>query len=144
MFAVIFSILFLTFPAYENNINDKFLDTYLFSAWSGRVPLLWAFWPFFLILNAFLYMADILAKTAVITVSSWDEIHFVLILPICWWIISVWRCGKNTQTRTWGACARLMIFAVLFDYALKLLIRIDYPRLFFACEELLLDYGSCF
>jgi hypothetical protein len=144
IFTVLLGLLFLTFPDYENNVNSKLLDNFLFSAWCGHAPLLWAFWPFFVILNACLYSADILAKSALITVSSWDEIHFVLILPICWWITAVWRCSKNTQTRIWGACARLMIFAVFFEYALKLLIRIDYPRLFFACEEVLLDYSSCF
>ena len=141
---VLFGLLFLTFPDYGNNVNPKFQENFLFSSWCGSAPLMWAFWPFFIILNGCLYSADILAKSALITVSSWDEIHFVLILPICWWITAVWRCSKNTKTRIWGTCARLMLLSVLFEYALKLLIRIDYPRLFFACEEVLLDYGSCF
>jgi len=144
IFAVIFIILLLTIPEYENESKDKFRDDYLFSAWNGQAPLGWTFWPFFLLLNACLYTADILAKAGFFTVSSWDEVHFVMLFPICWWTISVWRCSKNTQVRVWGAGARLMTLTVFFEYALKLSIRMDYPRIFFACEELLLDYGNCF
>ena len=85
-----------------------------------------------------------LAKLGLLTVSSWDDVHIMLLLPIVWWSTSVWRCSANTDIRLGSSGARLMIFAVLFEYGLKLLIRIDYPRIFFGCEELLLDYGSCF
>jgi hypothetical protein len=37
-----------------------------------------------------------------------------------------------------------MTFAVFFEYALKLVIRDDYPRIFFACQDIMLDYASCF
>jgi|CXWL01.1.fsa_nt_gi hypothetical protein len=141
---ILYAALFFTLPAYENNTRPSFLDNYLFSAWHGQAPLLWAFLPFYLLLNAGLFFADRLAKTGEITVSSWDEIHFVLVLPICWWTLSVWRCCKNSTAPSWQALARLLTLSVYFEFALKLVIRIDYPRLFFACEELMLDYGSCF
>ncbi len=91
-----------------------------------------------------LYTADTLVKMGLLTVSSWDDVHIMLLLPIVWWITAIWRCSANTQFKAYMAGARLVTFAVLFEYALKLLLRIDYPRLFFGCEELLLDYGSCF
>ena len=118
--------------------------SYLFAAWTGQGQLVWVFWPFFIILNASLYTADTLVKTGLLTVSSWDDVHIMLLLPMVWWITAIWRCAANTQFKTYSAGARLVTFAVLFEYALKLLLRIDYPRLFFGCEELLLDYGSCF
>lgn len=140
----LFLILFLTHPLHENLTTTDFRTHYLFSAWNGNAPLSWAFWPFFLLLNSSLFIADFLAKTGVITVSSWDDIHFVLLFPLCWWTLAVWRCSKNAKTAAWQAFSRLVTLSVFFEYAVKLSIRIDYPRIFFACEDLLLDYGSCF
>ncbi|MDO9103452.1 MAG: hypothetical protein Q7U57_00685 [Methylovulum sp.] len=143
IFLGLFIVLFMATQARGENGPLQQGD-YLFAAWSGKVKLAWAFWPFFLVLNASLYAADILATTGIFTVSSWDDIHIALLLPIVWWATSVWRCSANSTARAWGACARLMTISVFFEYGLKLLIRMDYPRLFFNCEELLLDYGSCF
>ena len=137
-------VLFISSPTSDENLRKLALDNYLFAAWSGRVSLIWVFWPFFLILNAGLYGADTLAKIGMLTVSSWDDVHLMLLLPIAWWTTAIWRCSANTSLRAWMACARLLTLAVFFEYGLKLVIRIDYPRIFFGCEELLLDYGSCF
>ncbi|MEQ1531777.1 MAG: hypothetical protein ABL925_20895 [Methylococcales bacterium] len=120
------------------------LNNYLLSAWLGYLGLHWACWPFFILLNLCLHLTDNLAKSGLLTVSSWDEIHFVLMLCVVWWTTAVWRCSANTFSRFWAGLARLATLAVWFEYALKLLIRIDYPRVFFNCEDLLLDYGSCF
>ena len=136
--------LFITLPEPEADYCHFSPDHYLFSAWQGRASLRWTFWPFFLILNALLHVTDRLAKASVLTVSSWDDIHFILLFPISWWVVSVWRCSKNVKLRFWATWARLMTLAVFLEYALKLVIRIDYPRIFFICEELLLDYGNCF
>jgi len=144
IFIALFAALFITSPLCVDNLQKRPLDNYLFAAWSGSVALNWVFWPFFLILNVCLYLADTLAKAGIFTVSSWDDVHLMLLLPIVWWSTSVWRCSVNTNLRVWAACTRLMTLAVFFEYGLKLLIRIDYARIFFGCEELLLDYGSCF
>ncbi|UOA10889.1 hypothetical protein KKZ03_17720 [Methylobacter sp. S3L5C] len=143
IFFGLFVVLFISSPPVSEDFQEQ-AKGYLFSAWTGRVTLGWVFWPFFLILNSSLYVADTLAKNGMLTVSSWDDVHLMLLLPIVWWIVAIWRCSVNTHLRVWMACARLLTFAVFFEYGLKLLIRIDYPRIFFGCEELLLDYGSCF
>jgi hypothetical protein len=140
----LFMVLFISSPFCEDNVQKQVFDNYLFAAWSGNFSLKWVFWPFFLVLNTCLYAADTLAKEGMFTVSSWDDVHLMLLLPIAWWITAVWRCSANTQLRLWATCARLLTLGVFFEYGLKLLIRIDYPRIFFGCEELLLDYGSCF
>ena len=119
-------------------------DNYFLASWVGGVPLSSVFWPFFLLLNLSLLSADLLAKAGKISVSSWDDIHFILILPIVWWSISIWRCSSNSNNRLWPGLSRTATLAVVAEYALKLLIRVDYPRIFFNCEEILLDYGSCF
>jgi hypothetical protein len=144
MTGMIVIVLFFCAPPAERNWQPETYGSFLLTSWLGGVSLHWAFWPFFLFLNAGLLFADQLAKTGAITVSSWDEIHFVLTFPIAWWITSVWRCSRNTYNRIWSALARSATVAVPIEYAIKLLIRIDYPRIFFNCEELLLDYGSCF
>jgi hypothetical protein len=144
IFLILFIILFICSPLDGVNIQEQSFDNYLFAAWSGRLALKWVFWPFFLILNVSLYAADTLTKAGMLTVSSWDDVHLMLLLPIVWWTTAVWRCSGNVLLRVWAASARLLTLAVFFEYSLKLLIRIDYPRIFFGCEELLLDYGSCF
>jgi hypothetical protein len=144
MAGTIFIVLYFSAPQPEQNWQAQSFDSFLLTSWLGGVSLHWVFWPFFLFLNASLLLADQLAKAGAITVSSWDEIHFILLLPIAWWIISIWRCSSNTEARIWAALARFTTLAVLIEYGLKMLIRIDYPRIFFNCEELLLDYGNCF
>ena len=117
---------------------------YLQMAWLGHLPLWKVFWPFFLFLNAVLYGLDNLAKLGEFTVSSWDEVHFILFTPIIFWSLCVWRNSIHCSDRLWAALARLWVIAVYFEYVLKLFIRIDYPRIFFDCNELLLDYAACF
>lgn len=137
-------VLFLSAPACADNLQQLSLKHYLFSAWIGVIRLHWVFWPFFIFLNISLYIADTLAKMGLLTVSSWDDVHLMLLLPIIWWTTAIWRCSANTTQPIFAAACRLLTLAIFFEYGLKLLIRIDYPRLFFGCEELLLDYGSCF
>jgi hypothetical protein len=144
IFLGLFVVLLISSPPPRVDFQKQEVSGYLFSAWTGGVALGWVFWPFFLILNVGLYAADTLAKIGMLTVSSWDDVHLMLLLPIVWWSVAIWRCSANTQLRVWMACTRLLTLAVFFEYGLKLLIRIDYPRIFFGCEELLLDYGSCF
>jgi hypothetical protein len=144
IFMALFVILFINSLFFNESPQKQSTDNYLLAGWNGGASLKWVFWPFFLILNACLYTADTLVKVGMFTVSSWDDMHFMLLLPIIWWTIAVWRCSPNTNLSVWAACARLLTLSVFFEYGLKLLIRIDYPRIFFGCDELLLDYGSCF
>ncbi|MGR9085698.1 MAG: hypothetical protein ACU841_01315 [Gammaproteobacteria bacterium] len=139
----LWSLLFLTLPPVEGGGPGPG-SHYLFSAWTGSTALRWVFWPFFLLLNPILFSLDGLAKSGRFTVSSWDDIHFILMFPIIWWTTSVWRCSVHTGAKHWAASARLATIAVLLEYGLKLVIRIDYPRLFFNCEDTMLNYGSCF
>ncbi|SJM89798.1 conserved membrane hypothetical protein [Crenothrix polyspora] len=143
MTVAILVLLYISAPQ-EKNWQPKPYSNFLLTAWLGGVSLYWVFWPFFLCLNAGLVVADLLAKSASITVSTWDEIHFALFLGVVWWSISIWRCSSNTRLRVWAALARLATVAVFVEYGLMMFIRIYYPRIFFNCEEALLDYGSCF
>lgn len=136
--------LYVGAPQPNLEFKAKPVENFLLGSWLGEISLPRVFWPFFLFLNVSLLTADLLAKAGTITVSSWDEIHFVLLLPIVWWTVSIWRCSNTIIDKIWAALARLATIAVFIEYGLKLLIRIDYPRIYFNCEEILLNYGSCF
>ena len=125
-------------------VSDLTLYSYLYDSWTGMVKLWLVFWPFFIIINLSLLAADSLAKNGSITVSSWDEIHFILLTPVIFWTIIVWRNSLNTCSRYWAVGARFMTLTLFFEYALKLIIRRDYPRIFFECQEIALDYAACF
>ncbi|MEC4747909.1 hypothetical protein [Methylomicrobium sp. Wu6] len=142
--AGLFVIVWMLAPAPDGDFRQLMCENYWFSCWVGGQRLVAVFWPFFLVLNAVLFGADWLVKSGRLTVSSWDDVHFVLVLPIVWWTVSIWRCSARARFRWYGAGARFITICVFLEYALKLYLRIDYPRLFFNCEELLLDYGSCF
>lgn len=139
----ILALLYISAPQ-EKNWRQQPYSNFLLASWLGGVSLYWVFWPFFLILNACLFASDVLAKSALITVSTWDEIHFALFLGIIWWGVSIWRCSGNTGLRLWSTLARFATVAAMVEYGLMLFIRIYYPRIFFNCQEAMLDYGSCF
>jgi len=125
-------------------VSELTMYQYLFDSWNGLVKLWLVFWPFFIILNLSLYIVDSMARAGDLTVSSWDEIHFILLTPVLFWTIIVWRNPLNTCSRYWAIAARFMTLAVFFEFGLKLAIRIDYPRVFFQCQEAMLDYAACF
>jgi hypothetical protein len=137
-------LLYISVPTLAYKWQPKTYTNFLLAAWLGNISLYWVFWPFFLCLNAGLFTADVLAKSTLITVSTWDEIHFVFFLGVLWWATSIWRCSANTSLSVWAALARFATLAVFAEYGLMMCIRIYYPRIFFNCEEALLDYGSCF
>ncbi len=126
------------------SVKDLTLYQYLFDSWDGMVKLWLVFWPFFIILNVSLFLCDSLAKAGMFTVSSWDEIYFILLTPVLFWTTIVWRNSANTRSIYWAIAARFMTLAVFFEYALKLAIRRDYPRIFFECQDIALDYAACF
>jgi len=125
-------------------VSELTLYQYLFDSWNGQIKLWLVFWPFFILLNSVLFFVDGLAKAGEFTVSSWDAVHFMMFTPIIFWFVSVWRNSLNTGSRYWAVLARFTTLAVFFEYALKWVIRQDYPRVFFECHEAVLDYASCF
>lgn len=114
------------------------------AAFHGEMALWIVFWPYFLILNLILITADSLAVTSSISVSSWDDILLMAISSSLMWTIAIWRCSWQTNSRIWAALARLLTLCAFLDYCLRILIRIDYPRAFFNCEEAILNYSTCF
>jgi hypothetical protein len=145
---ILFVALFISSPFPNVALEDKPFNYplyhYFLYAWSAQLSLWRVFWPFFLILNTGFYLADYAAKAGELTVSSWDNLYFMFFFPSIWWSIAVWRSSANTGAKTWAAYARLLTLAVFFEYGLKLFIRIDYPQIFFECQDKLMDYMMCF
>jgi hypothetical protein len=145
---VLFAALLLSAP-YPEGIpdltpTDTSLYAYLVYAWTAQLGLGRVFWPFFMLLNLGLFVTDYQAKTGEISVSSWDDLHFMFFFPSIFWSIAVWRSSVNTSKRIWAAYARLLTLAVFFEYGLKVFIRSEYPDIFFECQEKMMDYMSCF
>ncbi|MBE0469872.1 MAG: hypothetical protein IBX55_10255 [Methyloprofundus sp.] len=148
---LIYLVIYLTLPFIAASqerecvpLNGLSFYKYLLYCWLGSLKLWVVFWPFFILLNSSLYVTDMLAMQGNFTVSSWDEVHFILLTPAIFWALCVWRNSTHTKSRLSAAGARFMTLAVFFEYALKLVIRDDYPRIFFACQDIMLDYASCF
>lgn len=153
MITIIFLLLLLYIATPSNSfyteiqwgkVSDLTFYSYLFDSWNGLVKLWLVFWPFYIILNLSLYFIDTLARSGGFTVSSWDESHFILLMPTVIWGVAVWRNSLNTRSRYYAIAARFMTFLVFFEYVLKLVIRSDYPRIFFQCQDISLDYAACF
>ncbi|MDO9105441.1 MAG: hypothetical protein Q7U57_10820 [Methylovulum sp.] len=115
----------------------------LHSAWLGHVALWRAFWPFFLLVNIILYYIDHRISNVTYTIASWKTVHGMLLLPILWWVTSVWRCSANTAHKLWGASARALTLYLLLELILRFFISTQYPNTFFDCRLLVMEYGDC-
>ena len=132
--------------ATDNLVTQRLKDinfyTYLQSAWLGRLSLLSAFLPFFIILNGALFYADYRSDSGTYTIASWLTILVILALPLFWWTVSVWRCSCHAN-RLWASVARFFTVAVYYEYILRLLIGYYYPQIWFNCQQLIIEYGDC-
>lgn len=123
--------------------NPGLRDIMLY-AWHGQLELKRAFWSFFIILNIALLIDDFLVTHGLFSVSSWQDVLIMLACASILWIVSVWRCSALTESRIWSAFARFATLGAVADFALRIFIWAEYPREFFQCQEVLLDYSSCF
>lgn len=146
--AILFAALLVGAPFPEENLEDRGFNYplyfYFLYAWSGQLNLWRVFWPFFIILNVGFFITDYQTKAGEISVSSWDDLHFMFFFPSIVWTIAVWRSSANTSKKIWAAYARLLTLAVFFEYGLKIFIRSHYANIFFECQEKMMDYMSCF
>ena len=144
----LYCILHLSAPVPDDTWRDyplKQIDlSYIYDGWYGEIALWKVFWPYFLILNTGLYITDYQAIGAAISVSSWDTIQMLFFISSIWWYVAVWRTSEKTGQRIWCALARTATFCAMFDFSLRVLIRVGYPRIFFNCQDVLVNMWSCF
>ncbi|MDT8424765.1 MAG: hypothetical protein RQ733_02190 [Methyloprofundus sp.] len=123
---------------------DTSIYSYLLSAWLGRLSLIQAFLPFYIILNAVLFYIDYRIANSSYTVASWVTMHIIFAIPLLWWTIAVWRCSNNKATRLWASAARFITITVHYEYLLRFIIRYYYPKIWFNCQQLVIEFGDCF
>ena len=117
---------------------------YLKQGWLGFMSLPAVFWPFFLIFNLAIFSADYLVKSGTFSISSWGNVHLMLAGPLIWWLVAVWRSQALSRVRLWNAASRFIVSAALVEFLLRIFLRIELPRIFFSCDDLMINYYSCF
>lgn len=143
------AVLFISAPYPIPNLDSEPLKPprlyyYFLYSLNAQLSLARVFWPFFILFNLIVFGADTAIKAGLFSVGSWSSAHFTFFFPSFIWTIAVWRSSENTDSKLWATCARLMTLAVFFEFALKIYIYQVYPRIFFNCEERILDYMICF
>ena len=142
----VFCLVYYYTPGVTKNWSkkpDKNLYDALRSAWLGRAMLRQAFWPFFLLVNIVLFYIDYRVMNATYTIARWKTAHGMLLLPIVWWINSVWKCSQHTRHKVFSVAARTLTIYLLLDYILRFIISTQYPNTLFDCRLLIMEYGDC-
>jgi len=130
----------LTVHAFAVYLNN---DICLVVSGLGKSSLWRAFWPFFVLVNVVLYYIDYRAMTETYTIASWKTVHGMLVLPIVWWIRSVWLCSQNTRYKLFSVAARTLTLYLLLEFILRFYISTQMPQTLFDCRLLILEYGDC-
>lgn len=126
----------------KNRFDANNIYLYIQSAWLGRLPLLAAFLPFFIIVNSVLFYADYRAENGSYTIASWLTILVILALPVFWWTVAVWRCSIHSR-RLFASAARFLTVVVYYEFILRLIIAYYYPQILFNCQQLIIELGDC-
>ncbi len=123
--------------------KEKNLYLLLFSCWKGDAALFTAFWPFFMLANAAFIYIDYRVFNLSYTISSWRTVHVMLIFPLLWWVVSVWKCSGHCSHKIYASFARTIVIYFLFDFLIRLYISYFYAFIYFDCRLLGIEYGDC-
>lgn len=115
-----------------------------YALWYRDVRLWQAFWPCWLALNGVVFLVDTLVKAGIASVLVWDITQLLTLVGLFWWSVAVWHASPNTRRQFWAFLARLVVVLSFLEIAHRIFIRIKFPRDFFGCDELLLNFTSCF
>jgi hypothetical protein len=143
--AIFFLVYFYT-PEVNKKWNNKPGNTvyqFLYLAWQGNSALWRAFWPFFVLVNMVLFYIDYRIANLTYTIASWKTVHGMLLLPIVWWTLSVWRCSVNTRYKISSSAARTLTIYLFLEFALRFIISTQYPHTFFDCQLLIMNHLDC-
>jgi len=142
----IFLLVYYNTPAVEKYwIQPQYKNVYFFlrGMWLGKASLTYAFWPFFVFVNAALFYVDYRVMNVTYTIASWKTVHLMLLLPIIWWTTSVWRCSIHSRHRLFSGAARTITVFMFLEYFLRFIISTKYPNTFFDCRLLIMEIGDC-
>ena len=52
----------------------------------------------------------------------------ILIFPIeVWWVVSVWRCAKNTNKKIWEVLSKIVVVIVGAAFVYRVFLVLAYP-----------------
>ncbi len=142
----LFLLVYVYTPPSDRHWHEaKLPGWYLFlhAAWLGNAALWRAFWPFLVFVNGVLAYIDYRIDSLTYTVASWITVHFMLILPIVWWLVAVWRCTSHTRFRLFGCFARTVTLCLIIEFILRFIITVKYPNTFFDCHLMVVQFGDC-
>ena len=58
----------------------------------------------------------------------WWILVLILIVPIeVWWLVSVWRCAKNTSKKIWGILSKIIVVITGGRFAYRVFMVVAYP-----------------
>ncbi len=144
--AALFLLVYCYTPAVKSTWRDCSANGWyqtLYSAWLGESSLWRAFWPFFVVVNVILYYIDYRVLNETYTIASWKTVHGMLLLPIVWWIRSVWVCSQNTRFKLLSSIARTLTLYLLLEFILRFYISTQLTQTFFDCRLLTIEYVDC-
>ncbi len=146
LMAILFLVYFYTPGVNKNWRKQPDISMYeaLRSAWLGKALLWHAFWPFFILVNSVFFYIDYRIENDTYTIASWKTAHGMLLLPLVWWINSVWHCSQHTRHKIYSVLARTATIYLILDYILRFLISTQFPNTLFDCKLLVIQYGDCF
>lgn len=113
------------------------------SGWYGAEALWKVFWPFLpLVISIFVYI-DFRIETLTFTIDSWRTVHGMLLLPFLWWLVSIWKCSRNTRHRLFCVGARTAALLFFVICVLRMYLSFATPELLFDCSLLMQKFGDC-
>ena len=115
-----------------------------YAFWYGDIRLWQVFWPCWIVLNVVVFLIDMLAKAGIASVLVWDITQLLALVSVYWWGVSVWRASPNTRRHSWAILARLVVVVSFLEIAHRIFVRVKFAREFFGCDELFLNFTSCF
>ena len=83
-------------------------------AWNGEEALWRVFWLYYIVLG----LGLALAAGYLFDLSLWaGRIGYAVALLWSFWaIIAVWRCSDNSEWRSWGIIARIVVVLALIKF----------------------------
>ena len=86
-------------------------DTFLNSFWRGKQPLWKVFWLIGGGLSGVGSLFTYFANAKGFPLITWIIMGIIFVQVQIWWMVSVWRCCKNTNKKIWAILAKIVVLA---------------------------------
>jgi len=82
---------------------------YFLSFWRGEEQLWKAFWVVGFAITAVLWVTSHFAAEKNLPIIWWQVFYVVALVVQIWWMVSVWRCAKNSSKHFWFILGRTAV-----------------------------------